>query len=421
MLEGAVGGGQEIVFSAPPQHGKTELTCHALVWLMLRHPKRRFAYGTYSQTRAREVSHHIQRIAQRAGLELRGTQDHSYTAAGGSIKFVGRGAGITGSPVDGLGVIDDILKGHTEANSKAIREASDAWHTKDWMTRHHPGTSSVVMATRWHEDDLSGRLIGRGWRYLNLPAIAEENDPLGREPGEPLSPMWSRADLEKIRARGAHAWAALYQGRPRPDGGQLFEGVSLYQDVPAGIRRSAGLDLAYSKRTQADWSVFVSMGVKLGATADDHVYYVIDVVRKQVRAPEFALALKASLVSLPGIIPRWYCAGAEHGVADLLGEKIGRRIKALPATADKLSRAQGYAAAWNSGRVLIPADAPWADLFVAEHREFSGLDDAHDDQVDAAVAAFDELAQAAKNSVTPSKTIILPSRNSALDGDDRGW
>lgn len=381
-LEDGVKGGHELVFAAPPQHGKSTVTTHGLVWALIKHPKRRFGYATYNLERAISVARSFRTIAQAAGLELSGTLGHAYNSQGGGVLFAGRGTAVTGEPIDGFGVVDDPFKDRSEAESRTIRDTADDWHREVWLTRHHPGTSSFVMATRWHEDDLSGRLIRRGWEYLNLEAVAGNNDPLGRRPGEPLCPSrWPLDALEKQRARvGEYGWASLFCGRPRPRGGKLFQDAHYY-DIPprSGYRIGHGIDLAYSKKTQADYSVSVVLLEQGG------IYYVANVVRKQARAPEFAQDLKRICGQYPGK-PRWYCAGPEKGVADLIGG-----IDTLAASSDKYVRAQPVSAAWNEGKVLVPSDASWVNDFISEVCDFTGVNDSHDDQVDALAAAFDSL------------------------------
>lgn len=396
-LETAIGGGYELCFSAPPQHGKTVITAHALVWALRRWPLRRFAYGTYNRTRASSVARYVRSIAASVGLDLTGTLEHVYGPRGGGIIFAGRGTAITGEPIDGFSIVDDPLKGAAEAESAAIRETCYEWHGRDWCTRHHPGTSMFIMATRWHPQDLIGRRIDEGWDWLNLPAIAEDDDPLGRDPGEALSPRWPiGALLRQRRNVSEYGWAALYQGRPRPRGGKLFEGATLAESMPTtGWRVAIGLDLAYSKKTHADYSVAVVMAT----SAEDGKTYVVDVIREQSRATEFADCLKPVLARYPGVLPRWYCAGPEMGIADFLSEKTGRNIEAIAAHTDKFTRAQPLSAAWNAKQILVPSDRSWADAFVAELRDFTGLEGEHDDQVDAAVAAYDAL----KNSVAASE------------------
>lgn len=385
-----VGRGEAVrmVFSAPPQHGKTVLTVHALVWLVQRHPTKRFAYVTYAQKRADSVSRQFKRLADRAGLALEGNLGQWLTAAGGQLLFRGVEGSLTGEPIDGMLVIDDPIRGREEAESVVMREKVWDFWTDEAYPRCHPGSSQIVMATRWHVDDLSGRLIAAGADHLNLPAISDAGDALWPA-RRPLA--WLR---EREAAMGAYSFAALYQGAPRPRGGAVFGPPTF---VPAaavptrGLRVAIGADFAYSSRTYADYSVAVVIGAD-GAGR----YYLLDVVRRQVEAPTFAADLKRLSAAWPGAPITAFIGGTEKGVVDFMRTQ-GVRVSALPATADKFTRAQDVAAVWNRspGAVLVPQGAPWSADFVAEICSFTGVGDKHDDQVDALAGAFVPFARPA--------------------------
>jgi predicted phage terminase large subunit-like protein len=150
------------------------------------------------------------------------------------------------------------------------------------------------------------------------------------------------------------------------------------------------VDLAYTAKTSSDYSVVVTLA------ADDSFYYILDVVRQQVRAPQFGVTLGGARGRFPFAPMSWYCIATEQGVADLLNALNPKiRVQAVPTTHDKFVRAQPVAAAWNEGKVLVPRDAPWLDPFVTELAAFTGVNDAHDDQVDALAAAFDLLKNGA--------------------------
>ncbi len=279
----------EAVVAAPPQHGKTVVSIHAVVWWLIKRPTLWFAYATYSQTRAESVSRQAKDIAERAGLELDGTLEQWTVRGGGGCNWKGVGSGLTGEPISGFLLIDDPYKGPEDSNSKTIRDKITEWRISVCEVRVHPGAGRVLMATRWHPDDESARCIAEGWRYINLPAIAEnDNDLLGRKPGEALWPSKRPvAHLEKIRRNprvGEYVWAALYQGRPRPRGGTVFGDAHWYKPsaLPTeGYRCAHGVDLAYSKRTSADRSVILTGFEK------DGLIYLVDCKVRQVRANEF--------------------------------------------------------------------------------------------------------------------------------------
>ncbi len=391
------GGGTRVVVAAPPQHGKTELTLRAFLWWASRRDARRHAYVTYNGDRAMAVARKFWLLAEACGLEPSGVLEEVRLKGGATVKFTSIGGSLTGYPIDGVCVIDDPIKDSTDAQSPTIRARCVEWFDTVAFTRRHAGTSFVVMATRWHTEDLSGVLIGRGWRYVNLKAIAEGpandngaviNDPLGRKPGEALWPSHKPAEFFAEEQKNTYWWASLYQGEPRPKGGKVFGEPARYKHLPTVYRVGYGIDLAYTAKTHRDFSVCVELWREDPPEGLPR-YYLVEVDRRQAQAPEFSAALKARIEST-GAPLRWYAYGPELGVGDFLVQD-GLSLQALPARGDKFVRAQPVAAAWNDGRVLVPEGAPWLAAFLDELREFTGVGDLHDDQVDALGAAFDLL------------------------------
>jgi predicted phage terminase large subunit-like protein len=278
-------------------------------------------------------------------------------------------------------LVDDPHKGRAEAESSARREDVWEWFNDDALSRLEPHGSCIVTQTRWHTDDLAGRLIAKGWEVINLPAIDDQ--------GKALWPERYPVDrlLEIQAAVGEYTWASLYQGQPRPRGASVFRDAHYYSELPKhSFSVCIGVDLAYTARTYSDHSVAVVMLECEGR------FYVVDVVRRQVEAPRFAEVL-GELQQQHGQ-PRTvgYLGGTEIGVADFMVSQ-GVDFEALPARADKFVRAQPVAAAWNAGKILLPnTSPPWLEAFLAEVCGFTGVRDAHDDQVDALAGAFDGLA-----------------------------
>jgi len=382
-----VGGCERIVFAAPPQHGKTELTLHALVMLLARHPARRFAYVTYNDQRTLRVARAFRRLADRAGIAFENSMlACQVTRQGGQMLFTSIDGGITGEPVDGVAVIDDPFKGPQDSGSAARREIVDECCRKAIFPRVHPGASIVLMATRWHPDDQSGRLIKEGWPYIRLPAVAEEDDPIGRAVGEPLFPkLWPLHALEATHREVLdHAWQSLYQGRPRPRGGKVFHEPAYYRRLPETYRGAFGVDLAYTARSSADWSVLVELWI------DDTtgMHYVVDVQRAQVEAPAFALLLKRKAAERPTFRMLWRASGVERGAASFLRD-AGLPLLVQTPPGDKLVSATAVAAAWNDQRVLLPdpevfpESSRWLLPFRDTLQNFSGIGDEADDDVDA--------------------------------------
>ena len=150
------------------------------------------------------------------------------TTQGGEYFAVGVLGAVTGRRAD-IVIIDDPVKSRLEADSETVRDRVWEWWKADLLTRLKPGAKIVLVMTRWHEDDLGGRLLaemdagGRKWEVLRLPMEAELDDPLGRAPGEPLWPEWFTDDMRADAKRDQRTWSALYQQAPAPDTGIYFE------------------------------------------------------------------------------------------------------------------------------------------------------------------------------------------------------
>jgi len=377
-----------VVVSTPPQHGKTLVSQNALVWLLAhRNPALRHAYVSYDSNRAEQISLECQQLADNIGLKYTGSRKHWATRQGGGVHATGIGGPLTGYGVNGLLLVDDACKNRAEAESAIYRERTDQWFRDVALTRTHPGASVIVIATRWHPDDLPGRLIARGWQSINLPAINEDGEALWPD-ARPLS--WLQ---EKRTLVGEYTWSSLYQGRPVARGGAVFGDVHLADKLPVtGYRVAIGIDCAYTAKTHADYSCAVVLVKTPDARAKDGSItlgpiYVADVVRMQVQVPQFAarLNLLRSKYGNPRAV--WYTSTTEQGLAQMFVPPVEARL----AKADKFVRAQPAAAAWNAGRILVPRGAPWADAFLSEVCSFTGVHDPHDDQVDALAAAYDAL------------------------------
>lgn len=394
-LEAARHTPQRVVFAAPPRHAKTETVLHAIACDFAADPTLQVGYASYSQAIALTKARRARSLTRAAGIDV-GQGDASdaasewETAQGGSLRSDGILGSWTGRGFKRLH-IDDPFKNRLEAESATIRDrVYDGWQS-DLRTRLEPGASVFVYATRWHPDDLSGRLIRDGFDCVILPALDDVT-------GAALWPeRWPADALASLRADvGEYTWASLYQGRPRPRGGTVFGDPHTYDALQTeGLRWSVGVDLAYSSRTHADYSVAVVMAredVPANGVAAHTRYYVVDVLRVQEPAPAFASRLAALYRKHPTAARRAYLAGTEKGTADFLAAQ-GVNVGAAPPIGDKFIRSQPVAAAWNAGTVLWPRDGgglPEAAL--PEMLSFTGVGDAHDDVVDAMAAAFDVLA-----------------------------
>lgn len=391
------------VIDTPPRHWKTETILHGCVWLMGRARKRkrdmRVAYGTYAEDLAFEKSRLARGIAEAAELPFtkRGVSDWRITAPG-DVGFTPRGVGggLTGRGFN-CGVVDDPVKDRLQAESSVYRERTASWFRSVFYTRRQHGNVPILVnMARWHSDDLAGRILdgqfGKGWEHIHMPAISDE--------GEPLAPdVWGLDALLDIKETlGPYDWEALYQGSPRPRGGTVFGDPYGYETLPDRHSDAIGIDLNYVAKTTSDYSVIVVM------LHFEGYYYVVDVYRVQTRPPEFKEVLRSYRAKYPRAKIRWYASATEEGAASFFRnadynsqgqEKPGLPVEVLPPHGDKFTRAIPYAADWNAGRVLVPVDSDgkhWINPFISEHANFTGSGDERDDQVDAAVAARDQLA-----------------------------
>ena len=294
-----------LAIAMSPQEGKST---RCAVWTPIRalqlDPERRIIVASYAEglasEHARTARNIIENYGSRArdpltgiplpdklGLELADDKSAAghWTIKGhrGGVFAAGVGGGMTGRPAD-LIIIDDPYKNMEEADSPAYRAKVDEWFRAVVTTRLAPGAPIILIQTRWNEDDLAGSLLAhdrarpegeREWRFLNIPALAEEGTPdaLGREPGTYLQSARGRtpADWERIRrAVGPRVWSALYQGRPTPAGGGLFsrDAFDRYrvERRPAGTLRIVAVD-------PADTGKGDEAGVVAGCAAGDGTYY----------------------------------------------------------------------------------------------------------------------------------------------------
>lgn len=397
-----------VLLEAPPRHGKTDLTLAGLAWLLTIDPRRTHAFTTYADALARSKSRKARRIARERGVQISddsASVNEWRTTSEGGMLATGVGGPLTGHGVTGVGVIDDPYKNRAEADSRLIRDRVWEWYTDTFYTRLEPGASVIVQHTRWHPDDLIGRLVDAGgYQRLRLPAIAEDpDDPLGRAIGEALWP--DRFPVDALRSIeetvGAYTFASLYQQRPRPRGEELYGAPTFYDPTSADVRRElaqgyravAGMDAGYAGKTKSDASTIVEARV-VPDLEGRPVAYVTRVVEVRERVTDFGRRLEQT--EAPYI--RWRLYGAEAGTADFLEETFRVRIVRDTVQADKFAYAQPSAAAWAAGRIRLPQVPgqrlePAVAALLDQARSFTGEDDPHDDLVDALASMWAEASE----------------------------
>ncbi len=395
----------------PPRHGKSELvTVRYAAWRLMKDPKLNIIVGSYNQKLANRFSRKIRREFENCssggnknltpkGVTLNRTlnrADEWETREGGGVKAVGVGAGVTGFGAD-LIIIDDPIKSRAEAESKNNRDRIAEWFNDDIHTRLEPGGAIILIQTRWHEDDLAGRLLkeaedgGEQWTVVKLPALAEADDPLEREEGEALCRQRydRKALLAKKRKLGSYSFSALYQQSPTPAEGGLFQRswfTRIVDRAPEGLRWCRGYDLAVSTKTSADYTA--SMRCTLDREGN---LYIADGFRKRVEYPEQRRYILQRIREEKD---------TEHGIEQALHgqafiqelrreERLSSRaFRGIKVSTDKFTRALAWANRAEEGKVILVRGA-WIDEFLDEVCRFPN--GPHDDQVDAVSIAVQML------------------------------
>lgn len=412
-----------LIVELPPGEGKSSLcSVAAPLFALSRNPSWEIGLVSAEASLANKFSRdcrHAVKEQQIPNVELSADKTEVTeweTTTDGSVIARGINGMITGRRIRFL-AIDDPIKDLADAHSKLIREK--VWNT--WQsvlkTRLRPGSVVVLVMTRWHEDDLAGRLIATGdWTEVRCSAIAEPGDPLGRDVGEPLlSPQidetpgealtrWTQTKAEV----GPYVWDALYQQRPQPPGGRVFNS-DWWGELPRPDRFDRMItswDLTFGAE-KGDYVVGQVWG-QLGADC-----WLLDQVRDRWTFPEQIEQIE-KLAELWPDVTAHIVENKANGAAAVqtLTRKIPGLIPVNP-HGNKEIRADAVAPFVRAGNVHLPAKAAWLDDF---HSEVAGFPSAapHDDIVDALTQALDYLRVPHKGVVTANPAVSrLPSNSTA--------
>lgn len=405
-------------FQIPIRHGKTEHnTIGYAVYRLERNPKTRIIVASYNQRQADKFSREIRRLARARGVALSADRDAAGewdTTAGGGVRAVGAGAGVAGVNAD-LILIDDPIGSREEAESPAHRDRVFDWITSDLLARAEPHTAVLKTMSRWHQDDPAGRLLDRQrdlWHVLDLPAVAEPNDPLGRVEGEPLWPEMRGEQwlAEKRIELLEYGFASLLQGRPRPREGGMFkwDWWRTLDTIPTGCRVVRYWDMA-GTRPQGRGSDpdYTAGAAWTRLPSGESVLLHVKRFRVEVAARD-ALIEQTAKEDLQrfgrGKVTYWIEKQAGISGDDATRQLVKRlqghgiAVYTEHPTGSKTERATPLASAAMAGNVLLGPDRPeaWRDAFRLEAADFPF--GAHDDQVDAAAAGYAKLS-------TPSATV----------------
>ncbi|WP_286981228.1 phage terminase large subunit [Pseudothermotoga sp.] len=422
LMSVADGTVKRLMIFMPPRHAKSSLVSHYFTaWFLGNYPDMRVILTSHEADFAASWGRKVRDTLEQYGPELFGVSISEDSSASnrwdikghlGGMTTAGAGGSITGKGANLL-IIDDPIKNAEEANSKTVRDKIWDWFKSTAYTRLEPDGRVIIIQTRWHEDDLSGRILqemeteGEQWEIISFPAIAEEdeyyNGKLMRRTGEPLWP--ERFSLERLLAikqtLGAYWWSALYQQRPSQEGGGIFKRsyfryFSIEEDYYV-LRKSEGVsrvpknecrifqtvDLAASTKTVADYFVITTWAV-----TPNKDLLLLDVIRTRVEGPDqVPLLWQAFWKWRPSYIL------VETVAYQLTFLQAARReglpVRGVRPDKDKVSKALPLAARYESGSVYHLAGAVWLADYETELLTFPNGE--HDDQVDAASYAAIEL------------------------------
>jgi predicted phage terminase large subunit-like protein len=401
------------LISMPPRAGKSITIKRALAWWTQISPYDLNCYASYNSDFASDQSRECRAIAEAAGVGISRAKDtagHWLTQEGGGLFSAGLNAGITGRGVGGIFVVDDPYANPGDARSSAVRKGIKLNFNQVVRTRLEGFASAIVVHTRWVPSDLIGELVAEGgWEHINIPAIAGPNDPVGRSIGEPLwpdRPQFTLDSLNETKRIDEFTFAALYQGDPVPEGTRMFYGEPRYWDPKktdlTGCKFVIGADPATTAKTSADFSAAFALAIKPPFKCP--TVYVLDGYRRQVTTPQLCRELRVFQQRNHRAAMFVEAVAGFKAVPQILKElEPLLKIEEAPVKGDKRQRAELSASAWNDGRILLPMtdpylqDAteqpPWVAALAHELRNFTGIDDDHDDQVDAMSHAYNASVQ----------------------------
>lgn len=379
--------GRLMIMMPPGSAKSTMASVVAPVALMGRRPGFRVLLASYGQDLARRHGRRARAVAsQRAFAEVysrvgdnpRHVTINPKTAAadewaltnGSEYIACGILASVTGLRAHSL-IVDDPVRGREAADSPTMRDKTWAAYNDDLLTRIIPGGSVTMILTRWHEDDLAGRILpkdyagesgmiecrdGKEWEVLCLPACCErEDDPLGRKVGEYLWPEWFDDGHWAIFRAQSRSWASLFQQRPRPDEGGVFKGewFPRYGTAPVEGIVVQSWDTANKKKQQNAPTVCSTWLITRTG------YYLLHVLRERMEYPALKRTVKSQALRFrPSAILIEDKASGQSLIQDLRDEEQ-LPIIAIEPEGDKLTRAIRCSGIAEAGLVHLPEEAAW--------------------------------------------------------------
>lgn len=402
----------KLVIQAPPQHGKSVQIIDFISWIAGKNPDLRTIYTSFSERLGIRANLKLQRLYDSkiyreifpgtsinksnyvtvSGQFMRNREILEYVNSVGFFRNTTVRGSITGESLD-LGVIDDPIRGRSDANSEAIRDAAWDWFTDDFFTRFSEDAGLLAILTRWHVDDPIGRLTERysDVKVLSYPAISVVDEP-NRKEGEALFPEHKSLEflLERKSIMDSANWEALYQQSPVIIGGNFFksEWWQYYKVSPAIKWRGIYADTAQKTKQANDYSVFQLWGESVTGQA-----VLLDQIRGKWEAPELLMQARAFWNKHRAKGVRSFNIEDKVSGTGLIQtlKREGVPVVAIQRNIDKITRAMDAAPFIQSGNVLLPEDADYLADLLTEFAQFPN--GTHDDQVDPAMDAISDILQ----------------------------
>lgn len=385
---------QVLLLSIPPRHGKSEYISYwLLVWLLVNNPFLKVILTSYGVQLTETFTSRVRDTLIKLGVPLRKrTQKEFYTIHNGGVIGTGVNGALTGKGGDVI-IIDDPVKNNKEAMSKKSRDGIWEWFATTLYSRLQGKAKLIVIATRWHKNDLTGRILNNrdafnGVKLINIPAIAYKNDVLGREEGEVLcNDLITKEQINSIRKVEGNYWfSALYQQEPINDNAAIFKS-DYWQWYKASVTSINDFDFilqtwdtAFETKKYSDYSACVTFGKK------ENDIYILDVYRGQIdfvqlrnKAKELINKWKPNRIGVEG-------AASGKSLIQELKRELGMRIEELKPM-DKVTRAQKVIPIIQDKKVYLNQEANYLMEFTGELADFPNGE--HDDQVDALTLGLD--------------------------------
>ena len=384
---------ERLMVCMPPGSAKsTYASIEFPAWFLGRNPKLSVIAASHTQELAERFGRRVRNIVaseECARVFGVGVAEDSSSAGrwdtdrGGEYFAAGVGGSITGRRAD-LAVIDDPVKSREDADSERSREKAWEWYVNDLLTRLKPGARQIVVMTRWHEDDLGGRILERErnrWHVLEIPMEAMTNDPLGRKAGERLWPEWFTDDMVSLAKRDMRSWNALYQQQPASDEGDFFkrEWFNDYHDIPKGLHVYGASDFAVTDGG-GDYTEHGIFGVDpMGSV------YVMDWWRGQTASDVWIEKMCDLIVKHQPLCWFGESGPIRRAVEPWLLKRMNERkayarLEWMASINDKPTRARAIQALASMGKLWFPRDAAWKSDVIGQALRFPA--GKHDDAVD---------------------------------------